>query len=216
MSNLTLDNKRANGLEDGTERDNAPLVCPICGGENTPDAVFCANPQCHKALGNFKYVIEELRDQTRWHEALAERVVDFIGTSHFLVAHGVWFLIWFAINTGVFAFVRRFDEYPFDLLGIILAAEAVLIAGFVLISQNRQNAHADKADGPPPAPSSTMKSAGGGPSAPHVSRDHRPQQPRAAGARAPGVEVTCWAGFRRVTDGNETHERRREATARIA
>jgi uncharacterized membrane protein len=144
MSNATLDDKLPGELENGKGTASIPLVCPVCGGENAPDAVFCANPQCHKALGEFKYVIEELRDEARWHEALAERVVDFIGTSHFLVAHGVWFLIWVAINTGVLAFVQRFDEYPFGLLGIILAAEAVLIAGFVLISQNRQSAHADK------------------------------------------------------------------------
>jgi len=37
-----------------------------------------------------------------------------------------------------------FDPAPFGLPGIILAAEAVLIAGFVLITQNRQNAYADK------------------------------------------------------------------------
>jgi hypothetical protein len=35
--------------------------CPMCGGENTQDAVFCANPECHKALGDFRYVEEELR-----------------------------------------------------------------------------------------------------------------------------------------------------------
>jgi uncharacterized membrane protein len=144
MSNLTLDNRLPSESENGKETKSPPLVCPVCGGENAPDAVFCANPHCHKALGDFKYVIEELRDEAKWHEALAERVVEFIGTSHFLVVHGVWFLIWVAINTGVFAFVRRFDAYPFGLLGIILAAEAVLIAGFVLISQNRQSAHADK------------------------------------------------------------------------
>jgi uncharacterized membrane protein len=144
MSAIVLENRLPGGSKNGQHVAEEPLVCPVCGGENAPDAVFCGNSQCGKALGNFKYVLEELRDEARWHEALAERVVAFIGTAHFLLIHSLWFLIWVAINTGVFAFVRRFDDYPFGLLGIILAAEAVLITGFVLISQNRQSAHADK------------------------------------------------------------------------
>ena len=37
-----------------------------------------------------------------------------------------------------------FDVYPFGPLGIILSIEAIFITGFLLISQNRQSAHADK------------------------------------------------------------------------
>jgi uncharacterized membrane protein len=36
------------------------------------------------------------------------------------------------------------DEYPFGLLGIILSVEAIFITGFLLISSNRQSAHANK------------------------------------------------------------------------
>jgi uncharacterized membrane protein len=144
MSSAILTSRLPDGPEIGNYAEEAVRVCPACGGENAPDAIFCSNDACHKALGEFRYVLEELQEGVRWHERLAERVVAFIGTSHFLLVHGLWFLIWVAINSGIFAFVHRFDEYPFGLLGIILAAEAVLIAGFVLISQNRQNAHADK------------------------------------------------------------------------
>jgi uncharacterized membrane protein len=144
MSTATLVDRPPPGSENGHSPDEMYLVCPVCGGENAPDTVFCGNTECGKALGEFKYVLEELREEARWHEALAERVVAFIGTAHFLLIHGLWFLVWVAINTGIFAFARRFDAYPFGLLGIILGAEAVLITGFVLISQNRQNAHADK------------------------------------------------------------------------
>src|SRR5438128_2842186 len=116
------------------------MSCPACGGSNPPDAVFCGNPACHKALGDFKYVLEELRSEARWHEVLAEKITAFIGKPHFLVVHGLWFALWVAINSGIFAFIRKFDEYPYGLLGIILAAEAVLITGVVLISNNRQSA----------------------------------------------------------------------------
>lgn len=121
-----------------------PLICPACGGANPPAAVFCANPDCRKALGEFRYVREEVLAEARWHETLAERVVAWIGRPHFLGVHLLWFTLWVVINTGALIMVRRFDEYPFVLLGIILAIETIFITGFVLISQSRQTAHADK------------------------------------------------------------------------
>lgn len=125
-------------------RASGAFACPACGGENAAGAVFCANAACHKALGEFRYVREELLEDARWHELLAERVAAFIGKPHFVAVHVVLFGLWVAVNTGIFVFVRAFDEYPFGLLGIILSVEAIFITGFLLISQNRQNAHADK------------------------------------------------------------------------
>jgi hypothetical protein len=45
----------------------ASIVCPACGGTNPPDAVFCGNSACHKALSDFKNVLEGLRDEAQWH-----------------------------------------------------------------------------------------------------------------------------------------------------
>src|SRR6185436_21157977 len=104
----------------------------------------CGNPICGKALGEFRYVREELLAAARWYEKLADRVTAFVGKPHFLLVHVFWFALWVALNTGLVAVMAHFDEYPFGLLGIILAIEAIFITGFVLISQNRQNAHADK------------------------------------------------------------------------
>ncbi|HZE70888.1 MAG TPA: DUF1003 domain-containing protein [Pyrinomonadaceae bacterium] len=122
----------------------ASINCPTCGRENASESVFCATTSCHKALGEFKYVQEELKAETRWHEALAAKVSSFIGNLSFLVVHAFWFAIWVAVNTGILAFFQTFDAYPFGLLGIILAIEAIFITGILLISQNRQSAHADK------------------------------------------------------------------------
>ncbi len=115
-----------------------PLVCPACGGANDPEAVFCANPACHKALGGFAYVREELKKEAGWHEALAEKVVAGIGKPQFLAVHLLWFLAWTMINTGFLVMAPRFDAPPFALLGIILTMETIFITGFVLISQNQQ------------------------------------------------------------------------------
>ena len=119
------------------------ITCPACGGVNPGDGIFCAAPACRKALGEFRFVREELAAVSRWHERLADRITSFVATPHFLAVHAVWFLIWVAINTGLVAVMVRFDEYPFGLLGIILAIEAIFITGFLLISNNRQSAHAE-------------------------------------------------------------------------
>jgi uncharacterized membrane protein len=106
--------------------------------------VFCANPACHKALGEFRFAEEELAREARVHERIAERVAAFIGNPYFIIVHALWFLLWIAANTGVVTLGPMFDMYPFGLLGIILSIEAIFITGFLLISQNRQGAHADK------------------------------------------------------------------------
>ena len=49
-----------------------------------------------------------------------------------------------ALEFGAHRRCRVFDAYPFSLLGIILSVEAILITGFLLISQKRQNVHAEK------------------------------------------------------------------------
>lgn len=120
------------------------VICPQCGGSNTPDAVFCANPVCRKALGEFRYAEEEIARESRAHEKIADSIASFIGNPYFIVVHAVWFLLWIAVNTGIITVSRMFDVYPFGLLGIILSIEAIFITGFLLISQNRQSAHADK------------------------------------------------------------------------
>jgi uncharacterized membrane protein len=138
-----MQGRRSDGEERQHESTNL-VVCPQCGGENTADAVFCANPACHKALGEFRYAEEEIAREARVHERIADRVASFIGNPYFIVVHAFWFLLWIAVNTGLITFSPMFDVYPFGLLGIILSIEAIFITGFLLISQNRQSAHADK------------------------------------------------------------------------
>ena len=71
-------------------------------------------------------------------------IAAFIGAPHFLVVHGLWFVLWVVLNTLVLTVAARFDAYPFGLLGIILSVEAIFITGVLMISQNRQSAFADK------------------------------------------------------------------------
>jgi len=122
----------------------APIVCPACGGANDGRAVFCANPECGKALGEFRYVREEVAADSRWHESIAARVAAFVSHPFYIIIHVVWFGLWIAVNTGFVMLGKRFDDYPFSLLGILIAIEAIFVTGFLLITQNRQTEYADK------------------------------------------------------------------------
>lgn len=116
-----------------------PLTCPRCGGSNAPDAVFCANPACGKALGEFRYVAEEVAQRSTWIQRLADRVSAWVGHPHFVTIHLVWFSGWALLNSGWFGSRVVFDPYPYGLLGIILAIEAALITSMLLISNNRRS-----------------------------------------------------------------------------
>lgn len=96
-------------------------------------------------MGEFDYIAENVEKPTGWHEALADRVTAFVGKPYFLLTHAVWFVLWVGVNTGIVFMARQFDAYPFSLLGILLSIEAIFLTGFVLISQNRQNAYTEQA-----------------------------------------------------------------------
>ncbi len=140
----TAEVRQSEGNMDGSAIERGPIVCPACRGSNSHDAVFCGNPVCGKALGEFKYVLEEMRARTRWHESLAQRATAFIAKPQFLAVHAAWFGTWVAVNSAMVALTFHFDAYPFPLLGIVLAIEAIFMSCFILITQNRQNEYADK------------------------------------------------------------------------
>ena len=73
----------------------------------------------------------------------ADRVTAFAGSLNFVYIHSVWFAIWIAVNVGLLGAALEFDEYPFGLLTMIVSLEAIFLATFVMVSQNRQAARSD-------------------------------------------------------------------------
>jgi uncharacterized membrane protein len=65
-------------------------------------------------------------------------MVRIFGSMGFLIANAVWFVIWVVWNSGVIPGLEPFDPFPFELLTTIVSLEAILLAIFVLISQNRE------------------------------------------------------------------------------
>jgi hypothetical protein len=59
---------------------------------------------------------------------LADAITSFAGSMPFVYIHGIWFALWIAL---------RAEAFPFGLLTMIVSLEAIFLATFVMISQNR-------------------------------------------------------------------------------
>ena len=78
-----------------------------------------------------------------WSDHLADQITAFSGSMLFFYLNALWFAIWIPLNIGWFG-VEPFDPFPFGLLTMIVSLEAIFLATFVLISQNRQSLQADR------------------------------------------------------------------------
>ncbi|MDQ6696766.1 MAG: DUF1003 domain-containing protein [Actinomycetota bacterium] len=76
-------------------------------------------------------------------DRIADKVTAFAGSLRFVYIHSVWFGIWIVINVGAIGASAEFDKFPFGLLTMIVSLEAIFLATFVMVSQNRQAARAD-------------------------------------------------------------------------
>lgn len=80
---------------------------------------------------------EEMEERVNFLQRIADWLAWFSGSMPFLISHTVWFGIWITLNTLILG-DRAFDPFPFGLLTMIVSLEAIFLACFVLISQNRQ------------------------------------------------------------------------------
>ncbi len=86
-------------------------------------------------------VSRNLNEEMQVHSTVLQRIADllawFSGSMPFLISHTFWFIIWVSLNTFIMR-DKAFDPFPFGLLTMIVSLEAIFLACFVLISQNRQ------------------------------------------------------------------------------
>lgn len=78
-----------------------------------------------------------------WSSRVADRITAFTGSMRFVVLHLIIFGVWMAVNLGVLPGLRRFDP-SFVVLAMVASVEAIFLSTFVLISQNRMAAAADR------------------------------------------------------------------------
>jgi uncharacterized membrane protein len=115
-----------------TDSDGASIL------EGTPTAALEENVEAIKAWER-----ESLLSRSR-----AEQIADWIaGTGAggpVLVLHVLWFGLWVSANVGWIPGVTPFDPFPFPFLTMVVALEAIVVAWFVLASQNRLARQSDR------------------------------------------------------------------------
>ncbi len=91
--------------------------------------------------------LEERRDRDEARASFEERVADaitrFTGSMRFVYLHIALFGLWIIVNLGVIPGMPRFDP-SFVILAMAASVEAIFLSTFILISQNRMTAAAEK------------------------------------------------------------------------
>jgi uncharacterized membrane protein len=75
-----------------------------------------------------------------------DAVAAFAGSLVFVMVHALVVLTWILVNTQGVRWIPRFDPYPFSLLGMMVAVEAVVLSSFILMRQNRMAKRAERRD----------------------------------------------------------------------
>jgi len=91
-------------------------------------------------IGIIELLHREADERRTTQECVADAITAFSGSMSFLYVHLVWFAGWVVVNVGLVPGVRPFDPFPFGFLTMVVSLEAIFLATFVLISQNRQSA----------------------------------------------------------------------------
>jgi uncharacterized membrane protein len=76
-------------------------------------------------------------------ERLADAITGFTGSMPFVYLHLMAFGGWIAVNLGLISGIEPFDP-SFVILAMVASVEAIFLSTFVLISQNRMAAAAEK------------------------------------------------------------------------
>lgn len=92
-------------------------------------------------------MMEERRDRDEATASFEERVADaitrFTGSMRFVYLHVVLFGLWIIVNLGIVPGIPKFDP-SFVILAMVASVEAIFLSTFILISQNRMTAAAEK------------------------------------------------------------------------
>lgn len=71
---------------------------------------------------------------------VADDLTNICGSVPFLVFHVVLFYTWITANIGWYKpYIEIFDPYPFGFLTMVVSLEAIFLAIFILVSQNRSS-----------------------------------------------------------------------------
>lgn len=95
---------------------------------------------------NIEALLERRKEEERKkgvEERIADAITSFTGSMPFVYIHLAVFGFWIAVNLSFIPFVPPFDP-SFVILAMAASVEAIFLSTFVLISQNRMQALADR------------------------------------------------------------------------
>jgi uncharacterized membrane protein len=118
------------------------ISCPACRVLDRADGVEDGKlyKSEHYPVGNERRIVAAIK---RSEDRVADRVTAFAGSLNFVYIHTAWFAVWIAINAGLVGASAVFDKFPYGLLTMVVSLEAIFLATFVMVSQNRQAARSD-------------------------------------------------------------------------
>jgi uncharacterized membrane protein len=104
--------------------------------------------QVNPSASNIRAIIDLERKAlaaSSWSARVSDAISRFAGSLWFVLCHLTAFTAWASWN-AMAPERLRFDPYPYGLLTFIVSMEGVLIATFVLITQNRMAVQSDRRD----------------------------------------------------------------------
>ncbi len=70
---------------------------------------------------------------------ISDDLTEVCGSTAFLIFHIIFFASWIILNMEIIPGTIAFDPFPFGLLTMIVSLEAIFLAIFILVSQNRSS-----------------------------------------------------------------------------
>jgi uncharacterized membrane protein len=123
---------------------------PATGTTGGPDAPTYPPPPANglssvleRNIRSLKARREREEAQASVQERLADAITRFTGSLPFVYLHLAIFGFWIVANLGWVPGIPKWDD-SFVVLAMIASVEAIFLSTFVLISQNRMSAQADK------------------------------------------------------------------------
>jgi len=92
-------------------------------------------PTKYSLLLRTRNVAEEVKHRSTIMDKMTDWIGVFTGNLWFVYVHIAWFGVWIWYNLTS---PNAFDPFPFGFLTLIVSLEAILLATFILMAQNRQ------------------------------------------------------------------------------
>jgi uncharacterized membrane protein len=123
-------------------RSGPPVGSPGTDSRGTRDRTPAMTAVVHRNIDSLLRRREQDERESTRSEKIADRITTFTGSMRFVVIHLVVFGTWIVWNLGLLG-LPEFDG-SFVVLAMVASVEAIFLSTFVLISQNRMAASADK------------------------------------------------------------------------